>query len=78
MRTTYNVEFVFERMVIITTVEVNESIIADESATNFYQKYTDESIIELAKDSLISYYKIDPEVMYLQDVIVHEVQYVDE
>ena len=78
MRTTYNVEFVFERMVIITTVEVNESIIADESATNFYQKYTDESIIELAKDSLISYYKIDPEVLYLQDVIVHEVQYVDE
>ncbi len=78
MRTTYNVEFVFERMVIITTVEVNESVIADESATNFYQKYTDESIIELAKDSLISYYKIDPEVLYLQDVIVHEVQYVDE
>ena len=76
MRTTYNVEFVFERMVIITTVEVNESIIADESATNFYQKYTDESIIELAKDSLISYYKIDPEVLHLQDVIVHEVQYV--
>ena len=73
MRTTYNVEFVFERMVIITTVEVNESIIADESATNFYQKYTDESIIELAKDSLISYYKIDPEVLHLQDVIVHEV-----
>ena len=78
MKTTYNVEFVFERMVIITTVEVNESVIADESATNFYQKYTDESIIELAKDSLISYYKIDPEVLYLQDVIVHEVQYVDE
>ena len=74
MRTTYNVEFVFERMVIITTVEVNESVIADVEATNFYQKYTDESIIELAKDSLISYYKIDPEVLHLQDVIVHEVQ----
>jgi len=73
MRTTYNVEFVFERMVIITTVEVNESVIADVEATNFYQKYTDESIIELAKDSLISYYKIDPEVLHLQDVIVHEV-----
>ena len=73
MRTTYNVEFVFERMVIITTVEVNESVIADVEAINFYQKYTDESIIELAKDSLISYYKIDPEVLYLQDVIVHEV-----
>jgi hypothetical protein len=73
MKNTYNVEFVFERMVIITTVEAEESIIADESATNFYQKPTDESIIELAKDSLISYYKIDPEVMYLQDVIVHEV-----
>ncbi len=74
MRTTYNVEFVFEHMVIITTVEVNESVIADVEATNFYQKYTDESIIELAKGSLISYYKIDPEVLYLQDVIVHEVQ----
>jgi hypothetical protein len=73
MRKSYNVEFVLERMVIITNVEVDESIIADESATNFYQKHTDESIIELAKDSLISYYKIDPEVMYLQDVIVHEV-----
>lgn len=73
MKNTYNVEFVFERMVIITTVEAEESIIADESATNFYQKPTDESIIELAKDSLISYYKIDPEVLYLQDVIVHEV-----
>ena len=72
MRTTYNVEFVFEHMVIITTVEVNESVIADVEATNFYQKYTDESIIELAKNSLISYYKIDPEVLYLQDVIVHE------
>ena len=74
MRTTYNVEFVFEHMVIITTVEVNESVISDVEATNFYQKYTDESIIELAKGSLISYYKIDPEVLYLQDVIVHEVQ----
>jgi len=73
MKNTYNVEFVFERMVIITTVEAEESIIADESAINFYQKPTDESIIELAKDSLISYYKIDPEVLYLQDVIVHEV-----
>jgi hypothetical protein len=73
MKKSYNVEFVLERMVIITNVEVDESIIADESATNFYQKHTDESIIELAKDSLISYYKIDPEVMYLQDVIVHEV-----
>ena len=51
MRTTYNVEFVFERMVIITTVEVNESVIADESATNFYQKYTDESIIEALENA---------------------------
>ena len=68
----YDVEFVFEHMVIITNVEVNESIIATPEATNFYQKHDHDSIIELAKDSLISYYKIDPEVLYLQDVIVHE------
>ena len=60
MRTTYNVEFVFEHMVIITTVEVDESDVSDEF------------IIDEASDSLKNYYKIDPTVLYLQDVIVHE------
>ena len=62
MRTTYNVEFVFEHMVIITTVEVDESDVSDEF------------IIDEASNSLKNYYKIDPAVLYLQDVIVHEVQ----
>ena len=57
----YNVEFVFEHMVIITTVEVDESDVSDEF------------IIDEASDSLKNYYKIDPTVLYLQDVIVHEV-----
>jgi hypothetical protein len=35
--------------------------------------FLDEVIIEEARQNIISYYKIDPEVMYLQDVIVHEV-----
>lgn len=61
MRTTYNVEFVFEHMVIITTVEVDESDVSDEF------------IIDEASNSLKNYYKIDPEVLHLQDVIVHEV-----
>ena len=61
MRTTYNVEFVFEHMVIITTVEVDESDVSDEF------------IIDEASDSLKNSYKIDPTVLYLQDVIVHEV-----
>jgi hypothetical protein len=34
---------------------------------------SDEFIIEEARQNILSYYKIDPEVMYLQDVIVHEV-----
>lgn len=68
----YNVEFVFERMVIITDVSVDESIIATPEATNFYAKVSDETIIELARQELINYYKIDPNVLYLQDVIVHE------
>jgi hypothetical protein len=57
----YDVEFVFERMVIITNVEAKEPDVSEDD------------VINLAKDSLISYYKIDPEVLYLQDVIVHEV-----
>ena len=60
MRTTYNVEFVFEHMVIITTVEVDESDVSDEF------------IIEEARQHLIGYYKIDPEVLHLQDVNVFE------
>jgi hypothetical protein len=56
----YDVEFVFERMVIITTVEVDEPIV------------TDEFVIDEAKKTLTDYYKIDPEVLYLQDVIIHE------
>jgi hypothetical protein len=57
----YNVEFVLERMVIITSVELNEPDLSDEF------------IIEQARQNLLTYYKIDPETLYLQDVIVHEV-----
>ena len=62
----YNVEFVLEAMVIITSVSFNEPDLSDEF------------IIEEARQNILSYYKIDPEDLYLQDVIVHEVQYVDE
>jgi hypothetical protein len=47
-------------MVILTSVELDEP------------DTPEEAIIELARNSLIDYYKIDPEVLYLQDVIVHE------
>lgn len=57
----YNVEFVLEAMVIITSVSFDEPDLSDEF------------IIEEARQNIISYYKIDPEVLYLQDVIVHEV-----
>ena len=56
----YNVEFVLEAMVIITNVSFDEPDLSDEF------------IIEEARQHLISYYKIDPEVLHLQDVIVHE------
>ena len=62
----YNVEFVLEAMVILTSVSFDTPDLSDEF------------IIEEARQSLINNYKIDPEVLYLQDVIVHEVQYVDE
>ena len=62
----YNVEFVLEAMVMITSVSFDEPDLSDEF------------IIEQARQNILSYYKIDPEVLYLQDVIVHEVQYVDE
>jgi hypothetical protein len=57
----YNVEFVLEAMVIITSVSFNEPDLSDEF------------IIEQARQNLLINYKIDPEVLYLQDVIVHEV-----
>ena len=57
----YNVEFVLEAMVILTSVSFDEPDLSDEF------------IIEQARQNIISYYKIDPEVLYLQDVIVHEV-----
>ena len=60
----YNVEFVLEAMVMITSVSFNTPDLSDEF------------IIEEARQNILSYYKIDPEVLYLQDVIVHEVQYV--
>jgi hypothetical protein len=56
----YNVEFVLEAMVIITSVSFDESGLSDEF------------IIEEARQNIISYYKIDPEVLHLQDVVVHE------
>ena len=58
----YNVEFVLEAMVMITHVSFDEPDLSDEF------------IIEQARQNIMSYYKIDPEVLYLQDVIVHEVQ----
>jgi hypothetical protein len=57
----YNVEFVLEAMVILTSVSFDTPDLSDEF------------IIEEARQSLINNYKIDPEVLYLQDVIVHEV-----
>ena len=61
----YDVEFVFEHMVIITGVGFSK--MPDEHADDY-----DDYVIGLAKETLINYYKIDPEVLYLQDVIVHE------
>ncbi len=58
----YNVEFVLESMVMITSVSFDEPDLSDEF------------IIEEARQHLVNSYKIDPEVLYLQDVIVHEVQ----
>jgi hypothetical protein len=57
----YNVEFVLEAMVIITHVSFDEPDLSDEF------------IIEEARQNLLTNYKIDPETLYLQDVIVHEV-----
>jgi len=60
----YDVEFVFEHMVIL--VNVGFPTPPDELDN------TDEYVIEQARQTLINHYKIDPEVLYLQDVIVHE------
>jgi len=60
----YDVEFVFEHMVIL--VNVGFPTPPDELDN------TDEYVIEQARQTLINRYKIDPEVLYLQDVIVHE------
>jgi hypothetical protein len=57
----YNVEFVLEAMVMITSVSFDEPDLPDDF------------IIQEARNNIMSYYKIDPEVLYLQDVIVHEV-----
>ena len=57
----YNVEFVLEAMVMITGVSFDEPDLPDDF------------IIQEARNNIMSYYKIDPEVLHLQDVIVHEV-----
>ena len=56
----YNVEFVLEAMVMITSVSFDTPDLSDEF------------IIEEARQHLINSYKIDPEVLHLQDVIVHD------
>jgi len=60
----YDVEFVFEYMVILVNVGFNNP--PDELED------TDDYVIEQASQTLINNYKIDPSVLYLQDVIVHE------
>ena len=57
----YNVEFVLEAMVMITSVSFDEPDLPDDF------------IIQEARNNIMSYYKIDPEVLHLQDVIVQEV-----
>ena len=46
-------------MVIITSVESNSQLDHDD-------------VIDLAVDKIKTYYHIDPTVLYLEDVIVHE------
>jgi hypothetical protein len=55
----YTAEFVLEYMVMIVSVSFDEPDLSDEF------------IIEQAREILMNYYKIDPSVLYLQDVIVH-------
>lgn len=56
----YTVEFVLESAVMLTHLSFDVPDLSDEF------------IIEEARQNLISDYKIDPEILYLQDVIVHE------
>jgi hypothetical protein len=56
----YDVEFVFERMVILTNIEVKEPDMPHDT------------IIDMATQELRNYYKIDPDVWYVQDIVVHE------
>jgi|APGre2960657373_1045057.scaffolds.fasta_scaffold04682_7 hypothetical protein len=56
---THNVEFVFDHMVIITSVLANEPDVSDET------------IIESAEETLMRHYKLDPVVWFVEDVIVH-------
>jgi hypothetical protein len=55
----YTVEFVLEHMVMIVSISLDEPDLSDEFIT------------EKAREILENYYKIDPSVLYLQDVIVH-------
>lgn len=57
----YTVSFVLERAVISTNV----------SSDDMEEVYK-EDVIALAEDVLTHYYKIDPNVLHLQDVIVEE------
>jgi len=56
----YTVEFVLESAVIITHLSFDEP------------DQPHDVVIEEARQNLIKDYKIDPEVLYLQDTIVHE------
>lgn len=60
----YDVEFVFEHMVII----VNTGFATPPDEQDDEKAF----VIEQATKELIANYKIDPAVLYLQDVIVHE------
>ena len=56
---THNVEFVFDHMVLLTSVWALEPDLSDET------------IIETAEKTLMQHYKLDPTVWYVEDVIVH-------
>lgn len=55
----YNITWVLESM------NIANWITTDEPATK-------EEVIELSKQSLMDYYKIDPTTLYYQDVLVEE------
>ena len=60
----YDVEFVFEHMVIIVNTGFPEPPDEQDDEKAF--------VIEQATKELIANYKIDPAVLYVQDIIVHE------